>query len=49
MPRVALSVDMLDTGINIHEIVKLAFAKPVYSYTKFWQVKRMRSTRNGRT
>ena len=38
MPRVALSVDMLDTGIDIHEIVNLVFAKPVYSYTKFWQM-----------
>lgn len=38
MPRVALSVDMLDTGIDIHEITNLVFAKPVYSYTKFWQM-----------
>lgn len=38
MPRVALSVDMLDTGIDIREIVNLVFAKPVYSYTKFWQM-----------
>ncbi len=38
MPRVALSVDMLDTGIDIQEIVNLVFAKPVYSYTKFWQM-----------
>jgi type I restriction enzyme R subunit len=38
MPRVAISVDMLDTGIDIHEIVNLVFAKPVYSYTKFWQM-----------
>ncbi|NQT59632.1 MAG: DEAD/DEAH box helicase family protein, partial [Bacteroidetes bacterium] len=38
MPRIALSVDMLDTGIDIHEIVNLVFAKPVYSYTKFWQM-----------
>lgn len=37
-PRVAISVDMLDTGIDIHEIVNLVFAKPVYSYTKFWQM-----------
>jgi type I restriction enzyme R subunit len=38
MPRIALSVDMLDTGIDIHEITNLVFAKPVYSYTKFWQM-----------
>jgi type I restriction enzyme, R subunit len=38
LPRVALSVDMLDTGIDIREITNLVFAKPVYSYTKFWQM-----------
>lgn len=38
MPRFAISVDMLDTGIDVREIVNLCFAKPVYSYTKFWQM-----------
>ncbi len=38
LPRIALSVDMLDTGIDIRELVNLVFAKPVYSYTKFWQM-----------
>lgn len=38
MPRVAISVDMLDTGVDVPEIVNLVFAKPVYSYTKFWQM-----------
>ena len=38
MPRVAISVDMLDTGIDIRELTNLVFAKPVYSYTKFWQM-----------
>jgi len=38
LPRVAISVDMLDTGIDVREIVNLVFAKPVYSYTKFWQM-----------
>lgn len=38
MPRVAVSVDMLDTGIDVQELVNLVFAKPVYSYTKFWQM-----------
>ncbi len=38
MPRIALSVDMLDTGIDVRELVNLVFAKPVFSYTKFWQM-----------
>lgn len=38
MPRVAISVDMLDTGVDIREVTNLVFAKPVYSYTKFWQM-----------
>jgi type I restriction enzyme R subunit len=38
MPRVAISVDMLDTGVDIREVVNLVFAKPVYSRTKFWQM-----------
>ena len=38
MPRIAISVDMLDTGIYVRELVNLVFAKPVYSYTKFWQM-----------
>lgn len=37
-PRIAISVDMLDTGIDVREIVNLVFAKPVFSYTKFWQM-----------
>lgn len=37
-PRIAISVDMLDTGIDVRELVNLVFAKPVYSYTKFWQM-----------
>ncbi|KAA6333486.1 hypothetical protein EZS27_018112 [termite gut metagenome] len=37
-PRIAISVDMLDTGIDISELVNLVFAKPVFSYTKFWQM-----------
>lgn len=35
---IAISVDMLDTGIDIPEIVNLVFAKPVRSYVKFWQM-----------
>lgn len=38
MPRIAISVDMLDTGVDVREITNLVFAKPVYSYTKFWQM-----------
>ena len=34
----AISVDMLDTGVDIREVVNLVFAKPVYSYVKFWQM-----------
>ncbi|HAH08080.1 MAG TPA: restriction endonuclease subunit R [Elusimicrobia bacterium] len=38
MPRVAISVDMLDTGVDIREVVNLVFAKPVFSFVKFWQM-----------
>lgn len=38
MPRIAISVGMLDTGIDVREAVNLVFSKPVYSYTKFWQM-----------
>jgi type I restriction enzyme R subunit len=37
-PHIAISVDMLDTGIDIPEIVNLAFFKIVRSKTKFWQM-----------
>lgn len=37
-PRIAISVDLLDTGIDVPEIVNLVFAKPVYSKVKFWQM-----------
>lgn len=35
---IAVSVDMLDTGIDVPQIVNLVFAKPVKSYSKFWQM-----------
>ncbi|MBS4027194.1 MAG: DEAD/DEAH box helicase family protein [Ignavibacteriales bacterium] len=38
MPRIAISVDMLDTGVDIPEVVNLAFMKPVNSHIKFWQM-----------
>lgn len=38
MPRVAISVDMLDTGVDVPAIQNLVFAKPVLSKVKFWQM-----------
>jgi len=38
IPRVGISVGMLDTGLDVRELVNLVFAKPVYSYTRFWQM-----------
>jgi len=35
---IAVSVDMLDTGIDVPSLVNLVFAKPVKSYVKFWQM-----------
>ncbi len=35
---IAISVDMLDTGIDIPEVLNLVFAKPLKSYVKFWQM-----------
>ena len=37
-PHIAISVDMLDTGIDVPEIVNLVFFKAVRSKTKFWQM-----------
>lgn len=37
-PRVAISVDMMDTGIDVPEICNIVFAKPVFSKIKFWQM-----------
>ena len=34
----AISVDMLDTGIYVPEVVNLVFFKPVRSKSKFWQM-----------
>ena len=36
--RVAISVDMLDTGVDVPELVNLVFAKKVLSKAKFWQM-----------
>ncbi|MEK7705744.1 MAG: DEAD/DEAH box helicase family protein [Myxococcota bacterium] len=38
MPRVAISVDMLDTGIDVPEVTNLVFMKPVQSRIKLWQM-----------
>jgi type I restriction enzyme R subunit len=38
MPQVAISVDMLDTGVDVPAIQNLVFAKPVFSKVKFWQM-----------
>ncbi|WP_308985586.1 DEAD/DEAH box helicase family protein [Thalassobacterium sedimentorum] len=35
---IAVSVDMLDTGIDVPSLLNLVFAKPVKSYAKFWQM-----------
>jgi len=37
-PQIAISVDMLDTGIDVPEVANLVFFKPVYSKIKFWQM-----------
>jgi type I restriction enzyme R subunit len=38
MPLIAISVDMLDTGIDVPEILNLVYFKRVMSRTKFWQM-----------
>ena len=38
LPQIAVSVDMLDTGIDIPEVVNLVFFKLVRSKAKFWQM-----------
>ena len=37
-PHIAISVDMLDTGIDVPEVVNLVFFKVVRAKTKFWQM-----------
>ena len=38
LPQIAISVDMLDTGIDIPEVLNLVFFKKVKSKAKFWQM-----------
>ncbi len=47
-PRIAISVDMLDTGVDIPEVCNLVFAKPVFTNIKFWQMMG-RGTRHDKT
>jgi len=47
-PRIALSVGVLDTGVDIPEVCNLVFAKPVFSSIRFWQMLG-RGTRNFKT
>lgn len=44
-PRIALSVGVLDTGVNIPEVCNLVFVKPIFSHIRFWQMLG-RGTRN---
>ncbi len=37
-PHIAISVDMMDTGIDVPEVCNLVFFKPIYSKIKFWQM-----------
>ncbi len=38
LPQIAISVDMMDTGIDVPEALNLVFFKRVMSYSKFWQM-----------
>ena len=38
MPQIAVSVDMLDTGVDVPDILNLVFFKPVYSSIKYIQM-----------
>ncbi len=37
-PHIAISVDMLDTGVDVPEVLNLVFFKTIRSRTKFWQM-----------
>ena len=37
-PQIAVSVDMMDTGVDAPRVVNLVFFKPVKSASKFWQM-----------
>lgn len=38
LPQIAISVDMMDTGIDVPEVLNLVFFKKVMSKAKFWQM-----------
>ena len=38
LPQIAISVDMLDTGIDVPEVLNLVFFKKMMSKAKFWQM-----------
>ena len=38
LPQIAVSVDMMDTGIDVPDVLNLVFFKKVRSYSKFWQM-----------
>ena len=38
LPVITVSVDMLDTGVDVPEVVNLVFFKKVRSHIKFWQM-----------
>lgn len=38
LPRIAISVDMLDTGVDVPAVTNLVFMKPVHSTIKLWQM-----------
>lgn len=37
-PQIAVSVDMMDTGVDAPRVVNLVFFKEVKSYAKYWQM-----------
>jgi len=37
-PQIAVSIDMMDTGVDAPRVVNLVFFKPVKSSSKFWQM-----------
>ncbi|MRJ09236.1 DEAD/DEAH box helicase [Ornithobacterium rhinotracheale] len=37
-PQIAVSVDMMDTGVDAPRVLNLVFFKEVKSYAKFWQM-----------
>ena len=38
LPQIAISVDLMDTGIDVPEVLNLVFFKKVMSKAKFWQM-----------